>query len=435
MTMPYNTSIVRNEDESLERTFWEWVVALLAVVGLPIGAMMVLGPLPGQRHLPPVAAAPPPPPPIAPPPAKRPVPPPEPVVFKRLVSADRVKLLEPPQFKLLPRPVTTLLLTADGRALASVCPRQTKETKALAAVVQLYDVARRTPFSLPQPRQELAGCIAVDANGDGVALGGKDGTRGLLRLWYPHSAEVWLFTDRLPAPVTAVALSSNGQLLACGSEDGTITLWRVSDGKEMWRVAGRGGAVHALAFAPSGSFLAVGDTDNGITLWDTAAGKERGNVRAEGGAVGYLIFSADGTTLASLAGSAPWRVAQVWEVPPGDGPPRLKGRFGRACSLALTPDGRTLATGVAQVWYPSQEPQERPAPASGLAGYAPRMSLPIPTHRLVIQRWDVATQKAGPSFEQNYGMWGAPEHHCMLFSRDGQVLTWASDDRTVATWR
>lgn len=62
-----------------------------------------------------------------------------------------------------------------------------------------------------------------------------------------------------------VVFSPDGQLLASGSFDNTVKLWRVSDG-ELLQTLEHKGAVWSVTFSPDGQLLVSVD-DDGINLW------------------------------------------------------------------------------------------------------------------------------------------------------------------------
>ena len=69
-----------------------------------------------------------------------------------------------------------------------------------------------------------------------------------------------------------MAFSPNGQMLASGTDDGTIGLWDVADpehpqplGKPL---TGGTEAVYSVAFSPDGHTLATGSIDGAIRLWN-----------------------------------------------------------------------------------------------------------------------------------------------------------------------
>ncbi len=73
-------------------------------------------------------------------------------------------------------------------------------------------------------------------------------------------------------PVSSLAFSPQGQILASGSYDSTVRLWRVPDGTPLHTLEGHTGSVHAVAFSPDGTLLASGSEDGTVRLWGVAGG-------------------------------------------------------------------------------------------------------------------------------------------------------------------
>jgi WD40 repeat protein len=74
------------------------------------------------------------------------------------------------------------------------------------------------------------------------------------------------------APVTGVAFSPDGTLLATGSFDGTARIWEVATCATLAVLARYEDGVNDVAFAPSGTLLATGGNDCAVRIWDTATG-------------------------------------------------------------------------------------------------------------------------------------------------------------------
>jgi WD40 repeat protein len=69
--------------------------------------------------------------------------------------------------------------------------------------------------------------------------------------------------------VYSVAYSPDGNILASGSSDKTIRLWRVSDGTLLDTLEEFLDSVRSVAFSPDGRILASGLSDATIRLWGT----------------------------------------------------------------------------------------------------------------------------------------------------------------------
>jgi uncharacterized caspase-like protein len=74
--------------------------------------------------------------------------------------------------------------------------------------------------------------------------------------------------------VHAVAVSPDGKLLLTGSYDGTARLWDATTGRLVRRLEGHTSAVMSVAFSPNGEFILTGGGDSTTRLWRTATGKE-----------------------------------------------------------------------------------------------------------------------------------------------------------------
>ncbi len=132
---------------------------------------------------------------------------------------------------------------------------------------------------------------------------------------------LWNLAEDLPAqtltgltsPITALAFSSDGTLLASGDENQTILLWDLATGEPVGIPLIRHQAkITSLAFSPDGRLLASGSADNSIILWDLTSGQPIGEPLAGSSeSVWGLVFQPDSKVL--YAGNGNGSVYR-WEV-------------------------------------------------------------------------------------------------------------------------
>jgi len=141
--------------------------------------------------------------------------------------------------------------------------------------------------------------------------------------------------------VHSVSFSPDGQILASGSWDDTIKLWRVSDGSLIGTLEGHTLGVNSVSFSPDGQILASGSWDKTIKLWRVSDGSLIRTLTGHTDYVRSVSFSPDGQILAS--GS--WGEIKLWRVSDGSLIRTLTGHKSYVFSVSFSPDGQILASG------------------------------------------------------------------------------------------
>jgi serine/threonine protein kinase len=183
--------------------------------------------------------------------------------------------------------------------------------------------------------------VSFSPDGSLLASGSLDKT---IKLWrVADGSLVRTLTGHTDA-VTSVSFSPDGSLLASGSLDKTIKLWRVADGLEVRTLTGHTDAVTSVSFSPDGRLLASGSWDKTIKLWRVADGLEVRTLTGHTDLVLSVVFAPDGSLLAS--GSLD-KTIKLWRVVDGSLVRTLTGHTERVRSVSFSLDGRLLASGSA----------------------------------------------------------------------------------------
>ncbi|MGW6424558.1 nSTAND1 domain-containing NTPase [Nocardia sp. NPDC055053] len=150
--------------------------------------------------------------------------------------------------------------------------------------------------------------------------------------------------------VGKVAVDAEGRRIAAIDDNGKLLLWDVSTGQQI-PIEGHSGEVKALTFSRDGQRLASAGTDNTVRLWDTDNAEPVGTpLHTEDDAALFSVaLSPDGRTVAAggiraMANNN----APLWIWNAENGAPVGKpapGTFEAIWSIAFSTQGTTIATG------------------------------------------------------------------------------------------
>lgn len=196
-------------------------------------------------------------------------------------------------------------------------------------------------------------------------------------------------------PVSALAFSPDGSLLATPARHAAARVWDARTGRLVAQVGEKSNASLYAAFSPSGRVLAT--YSDPVRLWRVGSWEEIAHLRGEGREwlFGWrsVDFSPDGKRLLTAVKK---QRAHVWDADTGRRIADLRGHTSVVWTAAFSPDSRWVATGsddrTARLWE-----AETGEALSVLRGHEDSL-------------------------------------RSVAFSRGGRCLVTSSDDRTVRVW-
>lgn len=240
------------------------------------------------------------------------------------------------------------------------------------------------------------------------------------------------------APITTVAFSPDGKLIATVATDRHARLWDVATGKTVARLPLPVGGGRHLSFDGESKRLAVGAADRTVRVFEVPSGKEVARIDPGLTLLTNFSLSTDGKTL-YLAGAAE-SVVRVYDVATGKEAAPPEAHSGAVSALAWSPDGKTLASaGNADrsiiLWDAATGKLLRRLPE--LEAYPTLMMQFSPDGKSlisfgndrVLRVWDVAEGKDLRSTVLS----PLPFASCAL-SRDGKLAALAGYDRKLRVW-
>ena len=274
--------------------------------------------------------------------------------------------------------------------------------------------------------------VTIDPEGEILAAGTANGE---VRLWRATMGTPLYNCYGHTDWVRSVTFSPDGQMVASGSDDQTIRFWSVSTGQSLTILHGHQGRIRSVTFSPDGNLLASGGEDQTIRLWSVHTGQVFKTLQGHHGRIRSVAFSPDGKLLVSGSDDGTIR---LWQVETGRAVKNLRGHLDRVYTVAFSPDGQTIASGsedrTIRLWEVSNGQS-----LAVLRGHRSRVRAVAfsPDRQLLISGsddqtiicWRVSTGEPVRTLSgHSDGIWA------VVFSRSGRTIISGSDDQTIRLW-
>jgi predicted NACHT family NTPase len=277
--------------------------------------------------------------------------------------------------------------------------------------------------------------IAMSPDGSTLFSGG----------WY-RTIKVWNLTNgqlqRTLAGhthvVSALAISPNGQILASGSKDETIKLWDLDTGEVRHTIKNyyEEGRKHivCLVFSLDGQILYSGSDGGSTRYWDVNRGDILGSLGMASLGSQILAMSADGRTLAgTYAGSLTVnnlpQHTRRFKIETGHNTP----------SLAISPNGETIFIGDyddGNIYVCDARQGQELSRLGGHSGIVTAIAvspdgkmLASGSGRGIIKLWELDSQTEICTLEGH-----SKDITGLIFSPDNQTLVSSSGDTSIKVW-
>lgn len=299
------------------------------------------------------------------------------------------------------------------------------------SIIRMWDT--RTLKQIGKLETKSGGVTSISFHPDGNTLASLNGRFApteiqlggdmSIRLWEVESRKQIALAQHHSPSVASVALSSDGELLAVGCDNGVVEMWDVRSKKRIDTLRGHAAKVQSVVFSPDGRLLASSAAER-AHLWNIRDRKQIA-VFKHTAIVESMSFGHDGKTLACVDDTC----IRLWDA-----------RRKRATSvLGQVPPPRKsgFLERLWSKWIHGEIPIESPVYSSTITSveFNPDGKLLISGGRdNAVRLWDVRKRREIFTAEPDKKGMGYAVINSVAFSPDGKTIASAGTHRQIQLW-
>ncbi|MEL7243107.1 MAG: caspase family protein [Cyanobacteria bacterium J06573_2] len=334
------------------------------------------------------------------------------------------------------RPVRTVVFSPDGKYLA---------TSGDDGTARLWNLQGQE-LQRFEKHQGSVRTIKFSPDGDLLVTAGDD---GIVRLWNLQGKLIQDWNAQ-QGRLWGIEFSPNGDLIASQGNNGTVRLWNLQ-GKLLGELKGHQKSVKSLAFlesfgeenlhpklsaSPNSQLIASGSDDGTIRFWDFQ-GKELNKIVGHQISVSSLSFSSDNQLLVSAGEDS---FVRVWNVASKQMIEEWNTEQGKLWGIAFSPNNQQLATaggdGSVRIWNLQGEELEKfvahKGPVRSVSFSPDGQQLASSSDDTMVRIWDLQGKESQKFTNSNFANQNVSNSFDL--SNDGQKVVTGGQDGIIRLW-
>lgn len=236
-------------------------------------------------------------------------------------------------------------------------------------------------------------------------------------------------------PVTAVAITPDGQRIVSASVDRTLKIWSLASGQEEMTLSGHLWSVNDVAITPDNAQIISVSDDNTLRIWNLISGQAELTLAAHSQHINSVAITPNGRYFISASQDS---TLKLWDISSQQAKYTFNGHSRAVNDVAITPNGQFAVSASAdkmlKVWNLFSGQLEYTF--AGHTGSVNAVAITSDGEYVIsassdhtLKLWCLATGQVEQTLSGHSGSINA-----VTFSADGKQVISASSDRTLKIW-